>query len=133
MSDIQDRPQIGVSACLAKQAVRFDGCFIANKFVNDECTSFFDIHTVCPEVEMGLGVPRQVIQLRDFEGEIKLVYSKDPDRQITDSMREFSQRRLKSLPQLDGAGGTRHLQGAGAVGQFVRRAAGRPRAGEQGA
>lgn len=102
MSDIQDRPQIGVSACLAKQAVRFDGCFIANKFVNDECTSFFDIHTVCPEVEMGLGVPRQVIQLRDFEGEIKLVYSKDPDRQITDSMREFSQRRLKSLPQLDG-------------------------------
>ena len=102
MSNLSDRPQIGVSACLAKQAVRFDGGFIANKFVNDECSSFFDIHTVCPEVEMGLGIPRPVIQLRDFEGEIRLVYSKNPEKQITNTMREFSERRIKCLPPLDG-------------------------------
>ena len=96
------KPQIGVSACLARQAVRFDGGFIANPFVNNECATFFDIHTVCPEVEMGLGIPRQVIQLRDFDGEIRLVYSKNPEKQITHSMREFSERRIKTLPTLDG-------------------------------
>lgn len=102
MSELTAKPQIGVSACLARQAVRFDGCFISNPFVNNECTSFFDIHTVCPEVEMGLGIPREVIQLRDFDGEIRLVYSKNPDKQITHSMREFSERRVKTLPTLDG-------------------------------
>ncbi len=102
MSNISNKPQIGVSACLASQAVRFDGGFISNQFIKNECSSFFDIHTVCPEVEMGLGIPRQVIQLRDFEGEIRLVYSKDPEKQITHAMREFSEDRLKSLPPLDG-------------------------------
>ena len=102
MSNLTDRPQIGVSACLARQPVRFDGCFISNPFVNNECSTFFDIHTVCPEVEMGLGIPRQVIQLRDFDGEIRLVYSKDPEKQITDEMREYSERRINCLPPLDG-------------------------------
>jgi len=102
MSKSRDKPQIGVSACLAGQAVRFDGGFISNPFVNKECSSFFDIHTMCPEVEMGLGIPRQVIQLRDFDGEIRLVYSKNPEKQITHSMREFSERKVKTLPPMDG-------------------------------
>ena len=102
MSKLQGKPQIGVSACLASQAVRFDGGFISNKFVNNECSSFFDIHTMCPEVEMGMGIPRQVIQLRDFDGEIRLVYSKNPENDITHSMREFSERKVKNLPPLDG-------------------------------
>ncbi len=102
MSELTAKPQIGVSACLARQAVRFDGGFISNPFVNNECSSFFDIHTTCPEVEMGMGIPRQVIQLRNFDGEIRLVYSKNPEKQITHSMREFSERKLKTLPPLDG-------------------------------
>jgi uncharacterized protein YbgA (DUF1722 family)/uncharacterized protein YbbK (DUF523 family) len=102
MSNISNKPQIGVSACLASQAVRFDGGFISNQFIKNECSSFFDIHTVCPEVEMGLGIPRQVIQLRDFDGEIRLVYSKNPEKQITHAMREFSEQRVKCLPPLDG-------------------------------
>ena len=102
MSNLSNKPLIGVSACLASQAVRFDGGFISNQFIKNECSSFFDIHTVCPEVEMGLGIPRQVIQLRDFEGEIRLVYSKNPEKQITHAMREFSERKVKCLPPLDG-------------------------------
>jgi uncharacterized protein YbgA (DUF1722 family)/uncharacterized protein YbbK (DUF523 family) len=96
------KPQIGVSACLARQPVRFDGCFIANPFVNNECSEFFDLHTICPEVEMGLGIPRPVIQLRDFDGEIRLVFSKNPENDITNEMREYSERKLDTLPPLDG-------------------------------
>jgi uncharacterized protein YbgA (DUF1722 family)/uncharacterized protein YbbK (DUF523 family) len=99
---VQDKPQIGVSACLARQAVRFDGGFIANPFVNNECSEFFDLHTICPEVEMGLGIPRPVIQLRDFDGEIRLVFSKNPENDITNEMREYSERKLDALPLLDG-------------------------------
>ena len=102
MSNISTKPQIGVSACLASQAVRYDGSFITNQFIKNECSAFFDIHTVCPEVEAGMGVPRQVIQLRDFDGETKLVYSKNPETEITGFMRDFSDKRIKRLPALDG-------------------------------
>lgn len=51
---------------------------------------------------MGLGIPRQIIQLRDFEGKIKLVYSKNPENEITPAMREFSEQKVNSMPQLDG-------------------------------
>lgn len=102
MSTLPEKPQLGVSACLAGQSVRYDGGFIVNKFVNKDCPSFFDIHTVCPEVEMGMSIPRQVIQLRDFDGETKLVYSKNPEHDITDSMRAFSAAKVERLPLLDG-------------------------------
>jgi len=102
MSNVIDKPKIGVSACLASQAVRFDGSYISNPFVNNECSLFFDIHTMCPEVEMGMSIPRKVIQLRDFDGDIRLVFSGDPDKQVTDEMRSFAQKKLESLPSLDG-------------------------------
>lgn len=102
MSHLPGKPQIGVSACLTGKAVRFDGGFISNHFINDECASFLDIHTMCPEVEMGMGIPRPTIQLRDFDGEIRLVYSKNPEQDITRDMRDYSQKKLKTLPALDG-------------------------------
>jgi uncharacterized protein YbgA (DUF1722 family)/uncharacterized protein YbbK (DUF523 family) len=102
MSNTNDRPQIGASACLTGKAVRFDGGFIKNKFIIEDCSNFFDIHTMCPEVEMGLGIPRPTIQLRDFDGERHLVYSKQPDIQITEDMHSYADRKLQSLPALDG-------------------------------
>ena len=102
MSKTTDKPQIGVSACLASQAVRFDGSYISNPFINNECSVFFDIHTMCPEVEMGMSIPRQVIQLRDFDGDIRLVNSKTPELELTDEMRTFAKTKLLKLPALDG-------------------------------
>jgi uncharacterized protein YbgA (DUF1722 family)/uncharacterized protein YbbK (DUF523 family) len=102
MSELPDRPQIGASACLARQAVRYDGSYIANDFLDKTCTVFFDIHTMCPEVEMGLGIPRPAIQLRSFEGETRLVFSKNPETELTHRMRAFAETKINSLPQLDG-------------------------------
>ena len=102
MSFLPDRPQIGASACLARKAVRFDGGYISNEFLNKDCSEFFDIHTMCPEVEMGMGIPRPTIQLRDFDGEIRLVYSKNPDEELTHQMRAFAEQKINSLPPLDG-------------------------------
>ena len=102
MTTVSDKPQIGVSACLAKKAVRFDGSFIANAFVNNECKQFFDIHTVCPEVEIGMSVPRPVIQLRNFDGEVRLVFSKNPETDLTNKMLSYAEQKFKTLPQLDG-------------------------------
>jgi uncharacterized protein YbgA (DUF1722 family)/uncharacterized protein YbbK (DUF523 family) len=102
MYKLQGKPQIGVSACLTGQAVRFDGGYMLNKFVKNDCEEFFDIHTMCPEVEIGLGIPRPVIQLRDFNGDIRLVFSKNPEKDLTDTMRDYAENKLDHLPPLDG-------------------------------
>lgn len=97
-----ERPQLGASACLARQAVRFDGGYIANPFLNNDCMAFFDVHTVCPEVELGLGVPRPAIQLRSFGNETRLVFSKQPEHDLTERMRDYALSKVKGLPPLDG-------------------------------
>ncbi|MFW2439938.1 MAG: YbgA family protein [Arenicellales bacterium] len=102
MSQLPDKPQIGASACLNVQKVRFDGGHKNSAFVNNECTDYFDLHTVCPEVGIGLSTPRPVIQLRDFEGVTKLVFSKTPEKELTEVMNEYAEKKIDTLPQLDG-------------------------------
>lgn len=96
------KPQIGVSACLMGQPVRFDGGHKRFRFVLEECVEHFDLHPVCPEAELGLGIPRPVIQLRKFDNETRLVYSKNPHIELSQPMREFSHMRIEQLEQLDG-------------------------------
>ncbi len=102
MSDPFNKPQIGVSACLLGKAVRFDGGHVKNRFVVEECVKHFDLHSVCPEVEIGLSIPRPAIQLRKFGEEIKLVYSRDPHIELTEAMRGFSESRVDTFDYLDG-------------------------------
>lgn len=96
------KPQVGVSGCLMGQLVRFDGGHKRNAFVIDECQQYFDLHTVCPEVELGLGTPRPVIQLRRFEDKVHLVHSKQIENDISDEMRAFAEQRVEGLSHLDG-------------------------------
>ena len=102
MSEVK-KPQVGISACLLGARVRFDGGHKKNAFVMDTCTMDFDLHPVCPEVELGLGIPRPAIQLRRLhDNRIRLVESKSPDIDMTNLMQAFSQRRCSALPALDG-------------------------------
>lgn len=67
------RPQLGVSACLLGQPVRFDGGHQRNPFLADQLAQFFDLVAFCPEMELGLGAPRPSIQLRQQDGRVQLV------------------------------------------------------------
>ncbi len=102
MQQAEQKPQLGVSACLMGKSVRFDGGHKQNRFVLQECAEYFDLRPVCPEVELGLGIPRPVIQLRKFETEIKLVNSKNPHRELTNAMRDYSETRVQGFDGLDG-------------------------------
>ena len=97
-----DKPHLGVSACLLGQPVRFDGGHKKSRFLVDDCSRFFQLHPVCPEAELGMGIPRPVIQLRKTERQVKLVFSKNPEHDLTDDMQSFSRQRIKDFDQLDG-------------------------------
>jgi uncharacterized protein YbbK (DUF523 family) len=55
--------RLGVSACLLGQTVRYDGGHKRDAFLTDTLGPFVEWVAVCPEVEIGLGVPRDAIRL----------------------------------------------------------------------
>ena len=61
MSD--DRPRIGVSACLLGEPVRFDGGHKRDPFLVETFGQYVEWVSVCPEVEAGLGTPRETMRL----------------------------------------------------------------------
>ena len=55
--------RIGISACLLGQEVRFDGGHKRDPFLTDTLGAQVEWVAVCPEVEMGLGTPRETLRL----------------------------------------------------------------------
>ena len=55
--------RIGVSACLLGERVRYDGGHKRDRFLTDTLGRFFQWVPVCPEVEVGMGTPREPIHL----------------------------------------------------------------------
>ena len=57
------RPRIGISRCLLGEEVRFDGGHKRDAFLTGTIGLWVDWVPVCPEVEVGMGVPREAIHL----------------------------------------------------------------------
>jgi Uncharacterized conserved protein len=55
--------RLGISACLLGQEVRFDGGHKRDPFLTDELGKHVEWVPVCPEVEVGMGTPREPLQL----------------------------------------------------------------------
>ena len=56
-------PAIGISSCLLGEQVRYDGQHKLDHFLRDTLGPFVRWVPVCPEVEMGLSVPRESMRL----------------------------------------------------------------------
>ena len=63
--DAAARPRVGVSSCLLGEPVRFNGGHSRSRFLTDELGPYVDWVPYCPEVEIGLGTPRETVRLTD--------------------------------------------------------------------
>jgi uncharacterized protein YbgA (DUF1722 family)/uncharacterized protein YbbK (DUF523 family) len=70
------RLRLGVSACLIGGRVRFDGQHKRDRFLTDELGKFVEWVPVCPEVEVGMSIPRPAIRLVRRETGPRLVNSR---------------------------------------------------------
>ncbi len=57
------RPRVGVSSCLLGEEVRFNGGHKRYRFLTDDLDRYVDWVPYCPEMEIGLGTPRETIRL----------------------------------------------------------------------
>lgn len=54
---------IAVSSCLNDHDVRYDGCHKRNSIITNQYSQYFNLLSICPEVAIGLGVPREPIKI----------------------------------------------------------------------
>lgn len=96
----QSRIRIGISACLLGQKVRFDGGAKSNRFVLDTLAPHVQFVPCCPEVEMGLGTPREAIRLVERGDGLHLEGSRS-GQDHTAAMQAFARRKVEVLGQMD--------------------------------
>lgn len=97
---VSGRPRVVISRCLGFDACRYDGRMVSFPFA-EQLADHSDIVTVCPEMAIGLGVPRSPIQLYSGTGGVRLLQP-GTETDLTDSMQAFSEEFLRTLPPVDG-------------------------------
>lgn len=95
------RPAVGVSSCLLGAPVRYNGGHSRHRFLTDELDRHVDWLPVCPEAEIGLGVPRPTLRLQDSEGAARVISSAD-GADHSDDLSNVADRHLSRLARLDG-------------------------------
>ncbi|GGE61129.1 YbgA family protein [Priestia taiwanensis] len=93
-------PTVVVSKCLEFEACRYNGDVIFDETVKS-LRPFVTFIPVCPEVEIGLGIPRETIRIISESSEIRLIQP-STGKDVTDEMNTFSDTFLQSLPEVDG-------------------------------
>jgi uncharacterized protein YbgA (DUF1722 family)/uncharacterized protein YbbK (DUF523 family) len=91
-----EKIRVGVSTCLLGDAVRYDAGHKHDRYVTDVLGAHFEFVSVCPEVESGMGVPREPVRLVRSAGDIRMLGVKS-SRDHTDAMRRFARRRAAAL------------------------------------
>src|SRR2546422_8488550 len=88
------RLRLGISACPLGQEVRWDGGHKRDPFLAETLGRFVEWVPVCPEVELGLGVPREPIRLEGDPVAPRLVAAKSR-QDLTRAMTHIARARAR--------------------------------------
>jgi len=93
---MDDRIKIGISACLTGERVRWNGGHARDRFLTDTLGRYVNYVPVCPEVECGMGVPRETLHLEGDSDNPRLVTSRTRIDH-TDRMNKWARQRVRAL------------------------------------
>lgn len=98
---MREKPKVLVSKCLGFCKCRYNGDVIPDKFV-EALEPYVDFIQVCPEVEIGLGIPRDPIRMILIEGNYEL-YQPESEKILTGEMDDYSHKTLSKIGEIHGA------------------------------
>ena len=90
------KPRVGISLCLLGEPVRYDGGHKRHSGIINFLSPRVQLVPVCPEVELGLTVPREPLILIDDSGARKLI-GKDSGKDYTLAMTEYCREKVQEL------------------------------------
>lgn len=100
---MDEKIPVGISACLSGEKVRFDGGHKRLAFAVEDLSPWVRYEPVCPEMAIGLPVPRPALRLvKDDDGAVSLRFSDKREGDLTADMAEFSHQRIARLSHLCG-------------------------------
>lgn len=98
--------KVGISACLLGQEVRYNGSHKRSRYLQDILSKYFDYAPICPEMGIGMGVPRKPIRLITTSGNnvegIEAALSDDNSVRFTDQLKEYAQKQAHQLSDASG-------------------------------
>lgn len=93
---------IAVSSCLLGQQVRYDGGHKLNPAVTSKICQVFNCIPVCPEVGIGLGVPRPTMQLVKSAGRRAIRVSNTDNTEIVNALSTYADHIAQAFPSISG-------------------------------
>ncbi|HFI0555968.1 TPA: YbgA family protein [Streptococcus suis] len=94
------KPKILISKCLGFDNCRYDGSIVQFDLL-DKMKDQIEFIPLCPEIEIGLGLPRESLRLIKVQDGIELVQPKSK-KYLTCDMKKYSQEILKDISDIDG-------------------------------
>lgn len=98
-----NKPLFAISSCLFGEKVRYDAksqALPANEL--QQISKENQLLPICPEVAIGLSVPRPPIQLRQYADGYHAVVIENPALDYTQALRDYAAQVLKQNPELKG-------------------------------
>jgi len=84
--------KIGVSSCLLGAKVRFDSGHKKNAYITGILQEHFEFVPFCPEVEVGLGIPRETIRLVSINDETRCKGTKTEALDVTEKLYDIAEK-----------------------------------------
>jgi uncharacterized protein YbgA (DUF1722 family)/uncharacterized protein YbbK (DUF523 family) len=97
---MKNKIKIGISTCLLGERVRYDGGHKHDRYVTGTLGGYFEYVPVCPEFELGLGVPRESLRLVGDPASPRLMTTRTKV-DITAKMKQWARKRLCGLERED--------------------------------
>ncbi len=101
MLDQDDNIVLGISACLTGDQVRFDKSHKKSDFCMNQLGQFVKYQKFCPEVAVGLPVPRPTIRQTE-RGDLIHISRPDGSMDVTEEMHHYSEKVASKISHLSG-------------------------------
>lgn len=95
-----EKPIIISSKCIEFDSCRYNALMISSKVVQN-LKNYAEFHPICPEVEIGLGIPRDPVRIVGKDDDYKLLQPAT-GKDLTNKMNSFSRKFLTQLKDVDG-------------------------------
>jgi len=96
------KPKLGISACLMGAEVRFNGGHKESHLCTRALTEYFEFVTACPEVAIGLGIPREPIRLVGDAQNPQAVGTVNRELNVTEALADYGVQMAEELGDICG-------------------------------
>lgn len=98
----ESRIRIGISSCLLGESVRYDSGHKRDAYINDVLAKHFEYIPYCPEVAIGMGIPRPPIRLVGDPAKPRAVGVKVEGIDVTEQLIDYANSVVADLPPISG-------------------------------